>query len=447
MAEPSVNAPTGVVGVDPEIQKDPVKFGTWLASQNLETQNYYVWNNPAFNGATGKSLQLQGSHGTAAPGGAQKSSSGQVVQALYKERARLFVADPSNPPPGVNPQGQGIPASVLTDAAKARASVAGGQSQIQGAVNEINQLTPESFTVNPVLDQGPGYQLTDRLQQIGHADPLKDQLNLDAINQVRSDTTGVDAQKDTLLRDQDILNRGGLDAMDRARMAQAHDIRAAQARGNEQAIRADAEERGRSGGRLEFLLRQQAQQQATGQLANDDLQTQALALARRNEIMGQQASVGGQVQSAQDIIDAANTKDLRDVRDTGNQATESTWNENNTRDKHNNDVVNQGVTNQWGYDTGLSARNVGAQNAAETINKGPSGGLRGLTATKLAGAGAAAGHGDVVAGFTENLHNDRSRETQAQDALTAQAALAPFQIAAPIAGKVTESWLNPKKTP
>lgn len=388
-----VNPPEGIPPIPPDIMKaqDEAAMGRWLASQPLDVQNYYLWDTPGSTtiDATGRKKHTPGNP--------------EALDALYKERARLFREDPTHPPPGVNQQGEGIPGNYLAAGAKGLSVQSGAQQQVQDVVDQVPTDIAD-YTINPTLDQGPGYDLADKVQYFGEAENLKDRLDLGAIEQGRTDTAGVDAQKEALTGYRDIYSQGGLTAIDRARIAQSQNIRGAEARGNEQAIRAQAEEQGRAGGRLSYLLGQQARQRQTNQRAMDDLQTEALAQARRERALSAQADIGGQVQTAQDVIDKFNTEDKRAVRDTGNEAEGQTWAEKNRREGANLNIHNTAAEKDYNSDTVRSAQNTDRTNAAEAYNKSGEGGARGLFRTRLGAAETAAGHGETGAALL--THNE-----------------------------------------
>lgn len=386
--------------IPPEIQGDNKAIGTWLASQPVEVQQDILGtSNPKINKTTGSK------------GGEDWNA---VVDALYTERARLFREDPSHPPPGVNAEGEGIPGEYLGGGAKARSVQAAGQERVNEVADAYGDLTVDDYTVNPTLDEGAGYDLVDRVHLLGDALPLDQQLQLDAILQRRSDTTGVDAQKASLEQLSGILSGGGLTAIERARMAKSQALREAQGRAAEGAIRADAEEQGRAGGRMSMLLRNQAQQRATNQRAQDDLDTKALALGRYDSAIRAQADIGNTIQTTQDLIDKFNTEDYRAMRDKGNEAREKTWSENNRRDSVDAGTLNEAEGVDFAIKTARSDKNTDRINEGEYFNKGPSGGRRGLMREKLAAAEAAAGHGEVGAALIAGQERDAAAANAAK---------------------------------
>lgn len=379
---------------------DPHEYGQWLAHQDQETQDYYLWENN------------EGNESDAA----QRE---QIRRALMEERSEAFQRGEILT--GVNEAGQGIDAEFLPQDAKARAIQAKAQAGVSGAV-DLLPGSIDDYTLNPTLDEGAGYDLVDRMQDFGQAVPLDQQLQLDAIAQQRGDTTGVDAQKSALADAESAYDQGGLNALDRARIAQSTQMRQAQARGNQLAIRQNAEEQGRAGGRQQFLLEQQAQQSALGQRANDDLQMQALALGRQDKLLGMRSDMGGEIQTAQDTIDKFNTEDQRAMRDTGNEARSSTWQENNRRESANRDTHNSAEGVDFATKTARSSANTDRTNSAEAFNKSGAGGARGLFRERLAAKEAEAGHGEVGASLLNSQAQAEFDRDAAQEAAAINAA-------------------------
>ncbi len=342
--------------------------------------------------------------------GLDGSSRSQVDDYINRTRADAFRR--GEVLPGVGRNGEGIPGDYLSGDVKALGIQAQGQNAIADAAEGQDALTADDYTVNPTLDEGAGYDLVDRLTMFGDALPLDQQLQLEAIRQGRTDTTGLDAQRSALGHLDAITSGGGLTAIERARMAKSQALREAQGRAAEGAIRADAEEQGRAGGRMSMLLRNQAQQRATNQRAQDDLDTQALALGRMDSAIRAQGDLGGSVQTAQDVIDKFNTEDARAQRDAANEARTETWRENNRRESANVGVKNQGAGAQFAADTARSDANTQRINQGEYFNKGPSGGQRGLMRDKLAAAEAVAGNADAAAA----LRTGHERAEDANDA-------------------------------
>lgn len=249
----------------------------------------------------------------------------------------------------------------------------------------------DDYTYKPTLEGGLKYTPQDRYKYTGDVDPLELAEQASAIDQVRTDETGIDAQKSTLKEYQDLYAQGGLNAIDRARMADSRRIRGAQARGQEQAIMADAAEQGRGGGNMALVGRLMAQQNAQNLQASDDLSTQALGLARRDSLLGATADVGYQVQTAQDAIDHFNTLGERDRikqnLDRQNDAKTKTFDRNADREETRDDQYNKGVDLTFDEDTDRGMRNADRTTDASKFNVGPGQGQRGITADRSAALG------------------------------------------------------------
>ncbi len=365
-------------------------IGKWLARQDEATQDWYLWENPEFEDEALVGMKAN------------------MEKALYAERNDAFLKGEYLP--GVNSEGQG---TTLDAQDRARAVQARAQDRVVGAADRLPQSV-DDYTMKPTLDQGAGYDLVDRMRMLGDAQGMN--LDLGTRDQGRSDATGYDAQVRALKGVEGALGEGGLSAIDRARIAQSSQIRSSQARGAQEAIRANAEEQGRAGGRQQFMLEQQAQQSATGQRAMDDLQTQALALGRMDTLRDQQARYGQEIQSAQDVIDQFNTEDARAQRDVGNRAEEARWGEQNRRDSANVGTTNQAEGVDFATKTARSSANTDRANAAEAFNKSPSGGARGLFRERLAAQNTAAGHEEVGASLLNGQYQASQDRDAAQEA-------------------------------
>lgn len=408
MAKP---APLGKgVAQQPSNIKTEADFGKWLAHQNTETQDYYLFQNPDYTNEN-------------ANGGARKQLN-LIQQALEAERNEAFKK--GDILPGVDESGQG---TTLDNRGRAAALEAKGIRNIDEAAAGVSDQVGD-YTVNPTMDPGAGYNLTDRLSYLGDQ-PLYEEK---AIDQARTDTSGVDAQKYALGELKSNYAQGGLSAIDRARMAESQRIREAQARGAREGVRANAEEQGRAGGNLSFLLQSRANADANAGRARDDLETQALALQRKDAMLKGIGDVGGSIQTANDAIDHFNTQGQRDV-----QAS----NVGEMRGREHADVAtkNVGAATQFATDTARSGANTDRANAGEFFNKGQQGGQRGLFRDKLAAAEAAAGQGNVAAG----LASTSAGQVDTANANEEAAKMAFYGgIAQPFVDLATSAW-NPKK--
>jgi hypothetical protein len=253
------------------------------------------------------------------------------------------------------------------------------------------------YTYQPTME-GAAPDLVGKMQYLGEAAPIQN------VDQYRTDTTGVDAQKDVLARDKSLLDQGGLSAIDRARIAQSRDIRGAEARGNEGAIQAQAAQQGRAGGNASMIARLMSRQGQAQSRSSDDLQTQAQALQRQDTIRGELASVGGQVQTASDAIDNLNTQGRRDnIR--------AAWQQTQLNKGKDVSTHNLAAGTEWTENTDRENRNVGDTRAANQINTSPTGGQRGMDAARREAAsgllgGAVTGAANANIGLQANKDNN-----------------------------------------
>jgi hypothetical protein len=346
---------------------------------------------------------------------------GQIGKAVQAYRAEQFAQ--GNILPGTDETGYG---TGLSEQDRANALAADNINRGEDVLGSLSE-DAGAYTWDPTMDAGAGYQLTDRLESMGAADPLQLDYQTQAIDQNRTDTAGRDAQGRSLSELDQIIQEGGLTAIDRARMARSHDIRATQARGAEQAIMADAEEQGRGGGTQSTMGRLMARQNQARMMASDDLETQAMALGRRDQAIQSQAGIGGQVQSAQDVIDNFNTMGRRDMEAARvqaiNQGRDATWAENNKRNAYNVGTRNAGVNTQFADDTGRSRYNAGITNNADAFNAGPNQGARGaardiLGVSQLISGDSQAGAGILQAQGSQASALQGDKEAQQNAALT-----------------------------
>lgn len=309
--------------------------------------------------------------------GAMKDGQEGYLSAAFKAGVQL---------PGVSASGQG---TGLSPAEIARSQQAGAIETAKTAQAGVSQNQGD-YSVTPTLESSVD-PLTGQLKMLDPAAQLQHDQQTDAINQTRTDTTGVDAQKQALGQYSNVINSGGLTDIDRASIEQSRARNAQVGRAQGQAIMSDAAEQGRAGGTASTVARLQAQQAATNNRSNDLLQTNAMALSRKDAATGALASTGASIQSSQDAIDNFNTAGERqrisDNLARVNAAHDATYNEQNRRDSANQATTNMGVVSDHSDAVTRNNRNVDRANAAEAYNKGPSGGRRGLDATNLQAAG------------------------------------------------------------
>jgi hypothetical protein len=405
MADPKPSVLPPGIAVQPSNITTEAEFGKWLAHQTTETQDYYLFQNPDYTSET-------------ANGGAKKQLN-LIKQALETERNEAFKK--GDILPGVSESGQG---TTLDERGRAAGLEAKGIRGIDEAASSVSQNIND-YTYTPEMDQGAGYALPDKLGYYGDRpfDHLQ-AINEKAIDQARTDTAGVDAQKYALGEMRSNYAQGGLSAIDRARMAESQRVREAQARGAREAVRANAAEQGRLGGNLSFLLQQKANQDAAGGRAMDDLETQSLALQRKDAMLRGMGDIGGSVQAANDAIDHFNAQGRRDVEHNnavaGNHANEVNFDETMGREHTDMDTRNKGVATQFAVDTNRSAANTDRTNGARQYNVGPTGGRRGMFRDQLAAAEASAGQGNVAAQLSSGFAHDDAAAQAASDAAKAE---------------------------
>lgn len=119
-----------------------------------------------------------------------------------------------------------------------------------------------------------------------------------AFSQIDEDPRLRQTQVDALTQLEEIANAGGMDARLRASLYDIGAEQAAQNRGDQEAILANARARGIGGSNLETVNRLVASQAAATRGANQGVQAAALAESRRMQALQDAASLGGSIRSA-----------------------------------------------------------------------------------------------------------------------------------------------------
>jgi hypothetical protein len=183
---------------------------------------------------------------------------------------------------------------------------------------------------------------------------LQDQSEYGSIN---LDPATRDAQMQALAQLQNISEQGGMDSVDRARMADITGQAASMAQGQREAIGQNMQARGMAGSGLELVQQQMANQNAAQMANQGGLQTAAAAQQRALDAIMNAGNLGGQMRGqdysiasdrakAQDAINNFNTQNRQGVAGRNIERTNTT---NNT----NVDLRN----NQQSFNKGLSQRN------------------------------------------------------------------------------------------
>lgn len=416
---PGVNTPDPPQGYAPPqgVAEGSTQFYDWLATQGSAIREW--WIEGRFNSIAGKADPT-----------ARKKEARAEQDRLQQAQEKAISQGKSLP--DVNPlTGQGVHFSSdkQREEFMSTAAVQTGAKTAKTA----EQITPEQVTINPTqipVDQAAAHP-EDVVQKYGAVTP--EQVN----NETRTDTTGLAAQKASIADETAAINQGGLTAIDRASIEQARMKRGMEARAQEQAIMQQAEQQGRAGSPVQLLARNQAQQAAENARSQDDLQTMALGLQRKDTLMSNRASQGATMQTAQDALDQFNAKGAQD-------RAQRLADEQRKRETGNVDITNKALGAGMEYRTGLAAQNTGITNTAEQLNKGPEYGPRALVATNIAA------HEPVIAGQQASAgfaHDDAIR----QAALDAQSKTAGLQFGGNLIGSLasagTSLFTNPFKQP
>lgn len=137
------------------------------------------------------------------------------------------------------------------------------------------------------------------------------------MGKAKADAQAIKSQRKALGSLEDIYTQGGLTAIDRARIADARAQEDQYVRAQRGAVQADLAERGLLGSGLEMLGRMDAAQDAGQRLSTAGTETQALALARRDEALAGIGDLSSKIRDqswaedsaraeAQDAIDQLN---------------------------------------------------------------------------------------------------------------------------------------------
>jgi len=197
-----------------------------------------------------------------------------------------------------------------------------------------------------------------------------------ALNDISLDPSTRNAQAQALARLQGIASEGGMDSIDRARMADIMSQATGMAKGQRDAISQNLQARGMAGSGLEMVQQQMANQNAA-QLANTGgLQTSADAQRRALDALMNSATLGGQMRTqdygiasdkarAQDAINAFNTGSKQGIQERNVGRTNATA-LGNTDLRNQQQVANKGLLQQQYENKIAKAQGLTAANAARS---------------------------------------------------------------------------------
>ena len=192
-------------------------------------------------------------------------------------------------------------------------------AQYYAAINALNKINVPTLEEQRVE--------LEKLVQQGIITP--EEVNLitlepSAMEEVQIDPRFRQAQINTLQKLQDIVDQGGLTAVDKARLQDVIDAQNTEERGAREAIIQSARERGIGGSDFELAQQAIATQGAANRAARQGMDVAALAEQRALDAMIQQANLGGQLESrdfsqqsekakAKDIINQFNAANRQNV--------------------------------------------------------------------------------------------------------------------------------------
>lgn len=206
---------------------------------------------------------------------------------------------------------------------------ADARRQQELALQELMRLnSPEISSMELNLDQyGSAGDLNATLAGLA-------QQGNTGMSGIQTDPRLQQAQMDVLNRLQSINESGGMDDIMKAQMFDSRNNAAAEAASQNAAIREEMARRGQSGGGLEMLNRQMANDSALNRMAATDMQSNAQAQQRALDALMAQGNMAGNMDQAQYSrqADAAKAQDL--------------INQFNTSNRNQNNQFNAGVQNQ-----------------------------------------------------------------------------------------------------
>jgi hypothetical protein len=186
-------------------------------------------------------------------------------------------------------------------------------------------------------------------------------LNSNAFNDIKTDPQYVGAQKQALTQLQNIATQGGLTATDKA---QLNDIAIEQntvAKGRNEAIMQNAQERGIGGSGLELTSRLLNEQEAANRASTQGTQVAANAEQRALQALQSAGTLGGQME-AQQYGEQANKATAQNAIDKFNAETQQNTNLLNVQNKNAAEAANLAATQD------IANKNTGTANVEKTAN-------------------------------------------------------------------------------
>lgn len=412
MANPQL--PPGVPPLPEGITRGSPQYFDWLAHQPAAARKYWVEDYEINQTGPGGGVLS----GKAGRGGANKRIKAAQDQLLAAQEKALSHGETL---PDVDKRtGAGIQFSSPAAEAKYRADSATWTAGI--AADQAAGITAQDVTVNPTFvptDQAAAHP-EDVVAHIG--DPGQEAVTQEqAIAQARQNATGANAIGQSISDETNAINAGGLDAIDRARLQQAQMKRGMESRAAQQAIQQQAEQQGRFGSNASLVARQSAQQGSENQQAQDDAQTMALGLERKNTLMANRATQGLGLQTINDALDHFNTQGQRDVEHANaiakNTAAHSDIGAQRQVAENNTEITNKALGAGMGYRAGVAGQNTDIANTAEQINKGPSGGASAMLGLTEGANAPLIGTQESGAGMTHALGVDQAAQDAQRKAL------------------------------
>lgn len=275
--------------------------------------------------------------------------------------------------------------------------------QALGLWDELNPPSPEEqqIILQQYVDQG---KITPEQAQA-------QLVQSNAYDSMNLDTEGKDAQLQALRQMSEIGNEGGLTASDKSKLRQIQNEEQTTARGANEAIIQNAQQRGMGGSGLEMLQRMKNQQDSATRQSNKDLDVAAMGQERALQAMQQAGALGGNINQQQfgqqqaiansknaiEQFNAANKQQTNMANTNANNqaqaanlaAKQATANSNvdlqNQQNTYNKGLAQQNFQNQASVVQG-KANALGSQAAQQNQNQAGNKGLFG----SLLGAGAVA---------------------------------------------------------
>jgi len=230
--------------------------------------------------------------------------------------------------------------------------------------DRLNQQALDAFNAVKTPELSALQIQLDKYVQAGTLTPEQAEATLlssNAFNDIKTDPSLVGAQKQALQQLQDTANEGGLTAIDRAKIQDVQDALNTTARGRNQALMQNAQERGIGGSNLNLQNQLMQEQAAADQASRAGTDIAAQAQARALASLQAAGQLGGQME-AQQYGEQANKATAQNAIDRFNAETQGGTN------LYNVGAANQAQAANLANKQAVGNANVAAENANRQYN-------------------------------------------------------------------------------